>query len=117
MHDPIYKRLFAFPRMVADLLRAAGGPDWIDDVDFGTLEDVSAQYVADDGQHRRGDAVWRVRFTGRWIYLLVLLEFQLREGRSQRRSASRSAARRLMLTPASAASVARERWVSGGREE
>ena len=88
MHDPIYKRLFAFPRMVADLLRAAGGPDWIDDVDFGTLEDVSAQYVADDGQQRRGDAVWRVRFTGGWIYLLVLLEFQsTKAGSSRKRTA------------------------------
>ena len=31
MHDPIYKKLFGFPDMVRDLLRAVG-PDWIDDV-------------------------------------------------------------------------------------
>ena len=30
------------------------------------------------GQQRRGDAVWRVRFRGRWLYLLILLEFQSR---------------------------------------
>ncbi|MDE0692601.1 MAG: Rpn family recombination-promoting nuclease/putative transposase [Gammaproteobacteria bacterium] len=76
MHDPIYRRLFAFPRMVADLLRAVGEPGWIDAVDFGALEDVSAQYVGDGGQQRRGDAVWRVRFRNRWLYLLLLLEFQ-----------------------------------------
>ena len=76
MHDPLYKRLFAFARMVADLLRAVGEPDWIGDIDFATLEELSAQHVGDLGQERRGDAVWRVRFRDRWLYLLVLLEFQ-----------------------------------------
>ena len=76
MHDPAYKRLFAFPRMVADLLRAVGVPDWIDDIDLDTLEELSSEHVGDWGQERRGDAVWRVRFRDRWLYLLVLLEFQ-----------------------------------------
>ena len=76
MHDPAYKRLFAFPRMVADLLRAVGEPDWIDDINLRTLEQLSAEHVGDWGQERRGDAVWRVRFRDRWLYLLVLLEFQ-----------------------------------------
>ena len=78
MHDPIYKRLFAFPRMVGDLLRAVGDPDWLGDVDWGTLEKLSAEHVGDSGQRRLGDAAWRVRFSNGWLYLLVLLEFQSR---------------------------------------
>ena len=78
MHDPIYRRLFGFPRMVRDLLRAVGDPDWLGDIDLGTLEKLSAEYVGDSGQQRRGDAVWRVRFRNGWLYLLVLLEFQSR---------------------------------------
>ena len=78
MHDPIYRRLFAFPRMVRDLLRAVGDPDWLGDVDLGTLEKLPAEHVGDSGQQRRGDAVWRVRFRNGWLYLLVLLEFQSR---------------------------------------
>ena len=35
-------------------------------------------YFGDTGQQRRGDAVWRVRFRGGWLHLLVLLEFQSR---------------------------------------
>ena len=50
----------------------------IRDVDFATLRKLPAEYVGDEGQQRRGDAVWRVRFRGRWLYLLVLLEFQSR---------------------------------------
>ena len=75
MHDPIYKRLFDFPDMVRDLLRAVGG-DWIADVDLDTLDKLPAEYVGDSGQARRGDAVWRVRFRNGWLYLLVVLEFQ-----------------------------------------
>ena len=76
MNDPIYKRLFAFPRMVSDLLRAVGDPGWLAEVDFRTLEKLPAEYVGDRWQQRRGDAVWRVRFRGAWLYLLILLEFQ-----------------------------------------
>ena len=76
MHDPIYRRLFGFPRMVGDLLRAVGHPDWLGDVDLDTLERLSAEHVGDRGQQRRGDSAWRVRFRDGWLYLLVLLEFQ-----------------------------------------
>lgn len=76
MHDPIYRRLFGFPRMVADLLRAVARDDWVGDLDFATLERLSADHVGDLAQQRRGDGVWRVRFRRRWLYLLVLLEFQ-----------------------------------------
>ena len=76
MNDPIYRRLFSFKRTVADLLRAVGHPDWLGEVDFDTLDKLPAEYVGDMWQQRRGDAVWRVRFRGDWLYLLVLLEFQ-----------------------------------------
>ena len=76
MHDPVYRRLFAAPRMVQDLLRVVGHADWITDVDLATLEKLPAEYVGDRSQQRRGDAVWRVRFRNGWLYLLVLLEFQ-----------------------------------------
>ena len=78
MHDPIYRRLFGFPRMVADLLRAVGDPGWLGDVDLATLERLPAEHVGDSGQQRQGDAAWRVRFRNGWLYLLVLLEFQSR---------------------------------------
>ena len=76
MHDPTYKRLFAFPRMVEDLLRAFVPGEWLAAVDFSTLEKLSAEYVSDALRRRHGDAVWRVRVRDEWLHVLVLLEFQ-----------------------------------------
>ena len=77
MHDTAYKDLFSHPRMVKDLLRGFAAPEWIDALDFSTLEKLPAEYVSDDLRQRSGDVVWRVRFQEEtWLYLLVMLEFQ-----------------------------------------
>ena len=75
MSDPLYRKLYSSPRMVADLLRAVA-PQIAGRLDFSTLEDVSAQYVGDRNQQRRGDKVWRVRLLDRPVDVLALLEFQ-----------------------------------------
>ena len=79
MHDETYKKLFAYPRMVEDLLRGFVAGLRVDDIDFSTLHKLSAEYVSDDLLRRHGDAVWRVRLRERWLYLVVLLEFQSRD--------------------------------------
>ena len=78
MHDAAYKQLFGRPRMVCDLLEGFAARGWSGNLDFGTLEPVPASYVSRDlQQQRHGDLVWRVRFSDdRWLYLLLLLEFQ-----------------------------------------
>ena len=79
MHDANYKRLFAFPRMVEDLLRAVVTGEWLDEADFATLRKLSSEYVSDDLRRRHGDTVWQVRLGDGWLHVLVLLEFQSRE--------------------------------------
>ena len=56
MHDPVYRQLFSFRRMVADLLHAVGDADWTKDVDFDVLEKLPAEHVGGRLQQRRGDA-------------------------------------------------------------
>ena len=76
MHDAAYKDLFSHPRMVADLLRGFAAGQWSDELDYETLEKMPAEFVSKDLRRRQVDTVWRVRFRNRWLYVLVLLEFQ-----------------------------------------
>ena len=76
--DPIYKRLYTFARMVEDLLRSLFTTTELD-ADYGTLEKLSAEYVGDALQQRRGDTAWRLHTRGTdgsWLHVLVMLEFQ-----------------------------------------
>ena len=65
--------------MVEDLLRGFVAGPQADDIDFSTLEKLSAEYVSDELLKRHGDAAWRVRLRERWLHLVVLLEFQSRD--------------------------------------
>ena len=76
MHDGHYKRLFSFPRTVADLLHAVADERLVRELDFTGLEKLPAEYIGKRGQRRLGDCVWRLPFLDGWLYLLVLLEFQ-----------------------------------------
>ena len=61
--------------MVADLLRAVA-PEIAGRLDLATLRDVSAQYVGERHQQRRGDKVWRAALRELPVDVLALLEFQ-----------------------------------------
>ncbi len=77
VQDAAYKKLFSHPRMVEDLLRGFAAATWSEKLDLGTLEKLPAEFVSGDLRRRQGDALWRVRFRdARWLYVLVLLEFQ-----------------------------------------
>src|SRR6185295_13993151 len=78
-HDPGYKGLFSHSTMVEGLLRGFVQEDWIERLDFSTLEKVGNSFVSDDLRERHSDVIWRLRLRGakdRWVYLYLLLEFQ-----------------------------------------
>ena len=83
MDDPAYKRLFSRPRMVRDLLHGFAARDWSAELDLASLAPLPASYVSHDLRQRHGDLVWRVRFKDdRWLYVVLLLEFQSAVDRS-----------------------------------
>ena len=61
-HDPSYKQFFSNPDMVASLLRDLVPEDFVNDLDFSTLEQCSGSYVTDDLRDRHDDIIWRVRW-------------------------------------------------------
>jgi len=74
--DSDYKRLFAHPQMVRDLLIGYAPGKWRENVDFSTLTHVNGSYVSEAGRQRHDDVVWRVNISGRWVWIYILLEFQ-----------------------------------------
>jgi predicted transposase YdaD len=75
-HDSSYKLLFSHSEMVADLIRGFVREDWVEELDFSTLERVSETSVSHDLREREDDLIWRLRWGGRWLYVYLLLEFQ-----------------------------------------
>ena len=75
-HDHSYKLLFSHAEMVADLLRGFVREDWVEQLDFSTLERANGSYVSEDLREREDDIIWRVRWGQEWLYIYLLLEFQ-----------------------------------------
>jgi len=76
-HDHAYKRFFSHPEMVTDLVRGFVREDWVQELDFSTLERVSGSFVARGQRRRESDVLWRVRWGGdNWLYVYLLIEFQ-----------------------------------------
>ncbi|MDE2874116.1 MAG: Rpn family recombination-promoting nuclease/putative transposase [Gemmatimonadota bacterium] len=75
-HDETYKLIFSQRGAVEDLLRSFVGGDLAEELDFGTLEALPTDRISDDLVRRQVDILWKIRFRGNWLYLLILLEFQ-----------------------------------------
>ena len=88
-HDPAFKAIFSYPRMIADALRGYAArplgpldPRMVAALDFRTLQKLPAEWITPGFRRRIGDQAWRVR--SRWAedwsdaggYLLILVEFQ-----------------------------------------
>ncbi|MBN2341752.1 MAG: Rpn family recombination-promoting nuclease/putative transposase [Deltaproteobacteria bacterium] len=75
-HDGSYKRIFSEPRMVQDLLTGFVKQQWVNELDFTTLEQITSEHISDNFDKRFNDTVWKVKFHNSWMYICILLEFQ-----------------------------------------
>ena len=86
-HDQSYKALFSHSLPVRDLLRdfvgelLEGGREWMQRLDFSTLEPLPTERIDPTLRGRANDIVWRVRFRDaeggpEWLRVLLMLEFQ-----------------------------------------
>jgi len=76
-HDQSYKLLFSQRVLVRDLLLGFVPEDWVQRLDFETLEKVGNEYISNELLKRSNDLVWRLKLNGeQWLYVYVMLEFQ-----------------------------------------
>ena len=62
-HDKTHRLIFSFPRMIEDLIRVCLGGDWVDHLDFSTLEKVPERLLSPELLRREQDVLWRVAST------------------------------------------------------
>lgn len=74
--DSIYKFLFSNPELVRDLIMGFIPDEWLQSLDYSTLEKVPGSYISEDFKQREDDIVWGVKVGGDWVYLYLLLKFQ-----------------------------------------
>ena len=75
-HDETYKLIFSQRAAVEELVRNFVGEDLADELDFGTLKALPTDRISGGLVQRQVDLLWKIRFRGSWLYLLILLEFQ-----------------------------------------
>ena len=78
VHDSGYKLLFSYPFLVESLIRGFVPGKWLDELDFDSLETVSAAHPRENLGVRYDDVVWRLRWrsSGAWVYVYLMLELQ-----------------------------------------
>jgi predicted transposase/invertase (TIGR01784 family) len=74
--DAHYKLLFSHSQAIRGLLTDFAPGPWLQEADFTTLERVNASYVSEDEKQRHDDVVWRVKVSGHWFWIYVVLELQ-----------------------------------------
>ncbi len=60
--DKTHRLLFHFPRMIQDLIRLCLGGEWVEKLDFETLERVPERLLSKELVRREQDVLWRLRF-------------------------------------------------------
>lgn len=76
LYDKGHKLLFSHPKMVKDLLLGFLKEEWVQNLDFDTLERVNSVYTTDSLRKRESDILWRLRFKNQWLYIYLLIEAQ-----------------------------------------
>ncbi len=75
-HDETYKLIFSQRAAVEEMVRHFVGGDLADELDFDTLKALPTDRISGGLVQRQADLLWKIRFRGSWLYLLILLEFQ-----------------------------------------
>ena len=60
--DKTHRLLFHFPRMIKDLIRLCLGSEWVEHLDFETLERVPERLLSKELVRREQDVLWRLKY-------------------------------------------------------
>ncbi|MDR1083664.1 MAG: Rpn family recombination-promoting nuclease/putative transposase [Deltaproteobacteria bacterium] len=67
-YDSAYKKLFSHPEMIKSLILDYVPEEWVNYIDFDSLEKQNGSYVADNLVQRHDDLIWRLKIKDQWCY-------------------------------------------------
>ena len=68
--------LFSNPEMVKQLLTCFVNEEWINKIEYNSLEKIDKSFVTDEFSKRESDIIYKASFKGEDVYIFILLEFQ-----------------------------------------
>ncbi len=75
-HDRRYKKLFSHPLLLRELLESFVEEDFIQELDFSSLERLDKSFITDRFKEKESDLIYKINFKGEDIYIYLLIEFQ-----------------------------------------
>jgi predicted transposase/invertase (TIGR01784 family) len=75
-HDSGYKKLFSSPEIVRQLLTSFVHEEWVNLIDYNTLQRIDKSFITDEFAGRESDLIYRASFKGKDLYIFIMLEFQ-----------------------------------------
>jgi len=74
--DKLYRKLYAHPKMVEDLIQNFVKERFVAHIDFSTLKEHKTKFVTDRDGVRESDMMYELKIKDETVYFFVLLEFQ-----------------------------------------
>lgn len=75
-HDSGYKKLFSSPELVRQLLTSFVHEDWVNRIDYSTLQRIDKSFITDEFADRESDLIYKASFKEKDLYIFIMLEFQ-----------------------------------------
>jgi len=75
-YDKLYRKLYAHPKMVEDLVKTFVKERFVEHIDFSTLKELKTKFVTDRDGMRESDAMYELKISDETVYFYILLEFQ-----------------------------------------
>ncbi|GIW94885.1 MAG: hypothetical protein KatS3mg110_2926 [Pirellulaceae bacterium] len=77
-YDAAYRRLFAHPRLVRDLLEGFVKLPWVTELDWTTLESIPPKFVSPGLRVFEADLIWKVVHRPSGLPIYIVMELQAR---------------------------------------
>ena len=74
-NDKLYRKLYAHPKMVEDLIVNFVKERFVGHIDFSTLKEHKTKFVTDRDGVRESDMMFELKIKDETLYFYVLLEF------------------------------------------